>query len=229
MDLTVTLHDQDGNEIIPGKCKCGKAGDTCIMGKEAFMWMCNECLYPPSPVEAKFVYVEYGGGWPEGFQKKMEERMEKAKSVVGFNEVKPKRCVEPSLRGTPEFDAQIKEWTKDMYKDKEGNRLSIEQLCQLMENDEYKIVAQEFVCEFWISTVWLGVKHFNDAFFESMIFTGVEKDLKGDWKEHACFRYKTLKEASDGHTRIIELMRTACDNYPGQTEKVIEAIEDYPN
>jgi hypothetical protein len=81
MELKVSLHDKDGNEIQPGICKCGKTGDTCIMGIEAFMWICNDCLYPVKAEEAKFTYVEYGGGWPEDFKKKMGDRMEKAKKL----------------------------------------------------------------------------------------------------------------------------------------------------
>lgn len=46
MDWTCRLEDEDGNEIIR-YCSCGNKGDTCIMGKEAMLWKCNDCLYGP--------------------------------------------------------------------------------------------------------------------------------------------------------------------------------------
>lgn len=224
MEFTAVMRDADGNPIDL-KCKCGKPADTAFIGKEAYQGVCNDCLYPVKPEEAKFTYVEWGGGWPEEFKKRMEERMEKAKKILG-EDVKPRKWVDPSLRGTPEFDAQIREWTKDMYKDKEGNRISIEELCVLTADEAYKVVAQEHVHEFWVSTVWLGVKHFNDAFFETMIFSHVNPDLTGEWESHALYRYKTLKEASDGHEKVVKLLREACERYAGDSEKIIEVVED---
>jgi hypothetical protein len=39
---SVKLYDSEGNEVL---CKCGKPASTAIMGKEAFIARCNECMY----------------------------------------------------------------------------------------------------------------------------------------------------------------------------------------
>ncbi len=74
MDITVTIYDEEGKEIEPKLCTCGKPGQTCFMGKEAIAWRCNECLYPESSYEAKFVYSEFGSNFPVKFAKKNEDK-----------------------------------------------------------------------------------------------------------------------------------------------------------
>jgi len=41
----LTLHDTSGNEITDPRCDCGKRADTCMMGSDVHLWICNECLY----------------------------------------------------------------------------------------------------------------------------------------------------------------------------------------
>lgn len=45
MLLNVNLKDEHGNIITPPKCGCGNNSTTFITGTEAYVWMCNDCLY----------------------------------------------------------------------------------------------------------------------------------------------------------------------------------------
>lgn len=54
--MNPTLHDEQGNEIKPPQCKCGKVSDTCLMGVTNYIWMCNECLDLNGIVPVKMVY-----------------------------------------------------------------------------------------------------------------------------------------------------------------------------
>lgn len=44
-EIIAISYDNNRNVIEAGKCKCGKQADTCIMGNETYMWICNNCLY----------------------------------------------------------------------------------------------------------------------------------------------------------------------------------------
>lgn len=59
-EITVSIHDSEGNEIESPNCKCGQKADTCVIGKENYIWMCNKCLYGDQPV-AKFVFKSIDG------------------------------------------------------------------------------------------------------------------------------------------------------------------------
>src|ERR1700679_869600 len=49
ISLHTSLRDSQDNEIVEPPCKCGKPSSTFIMGKEYIQYICNDCLYPPSP------------------------------------------------------------------------------------------------------------------------------------------------------------------------------------
>lgn len=88
----------------------------------------------------------------------------------------------------------------------------------LEENRARKIVKQETVGEYWISTVFLGLNHNYGPsgpplLFETMVFDK-ERDKPGGWTEHYCDRYSTWDEAMAGHAHIVAYV-TACGRPPG--------------
>ncbi len=92
-----------------------------------------------------------------------------------------------------------------IYKDKEGNEISMKKCGELLEDPEYKIIKQEKVEDKFVSTIWLGIPHMGNCgfggstYFETMIFDkkGYSKDL---------YRYETLEEAEIGHEAVVELV-----------------------
>jgi hypothetical protein len=82
------------------------------------------------------------------------------------------------------------------YRDKEGNNITLQQWSDLIEDIEYRRIIQERVKECFVSTVWLGVEHFNKNFFETMVFKGEEIMYME--------RYEHLYQALQGHEEIKE-------------------------
>lgn len=70
---------------------------------------------------------------------------------------------------------------------------------KLFETPSYKIVKQEEVGKYKVSTVWLGLNHnFHGGeplIFETMVFGDDEEDME---------RYSTEEEALAGHKRFVE-------------------------
>jgi hypothetical protein len=115
----------------------------------------------------------------------------------------------------------LDDFKRGLYRDKEGTLIDLMKWSDLISDDQYKIVKQEYVGELFISTVWLGLRHFNNSFFETMIFSknGTE----------AMCRYQTQKEAEFGHEIIMEIARKAYEEFDGDESKVIEAINEWDN
>ena len=89
---------------------------------------------------------------------------------------------------------------KSRYFDRNGEPLELMGWCALIELGDYKIVRQESVGDYWISTVWLCINHNYGSgpphIFETMVF--------GEGNEKYCERYATEAEALAGHLRIVE-------------------------
>ncbi len=86
--------------------------------------------------------------------------------------------------------------------DKQGDPITLEQWGKLMNDRDYKIIKQEDVGKYWISTVWIGLNYSWDEkapplIFETMVFTN-DKD------EQECERYSTEQEALKGHRAMVE-------------------------
>ncbi len=99
---------------------------------------------------------------------------------------------------------------KPRWFNKEGIPLiSMDEVEALLRNEEYKIVKQDKVGKYFISTVWLGLDHssFRAPFpliFETMIFSQEEgKDELDSYMR----RYYTLQQAQEGHEIICDLVR----------------------
>ncbi len=90
-----------------------------------------------------------------------------------------------------------------IYYDKEGNPIDREEWVQLLENIEYRRIAETKLSDGrQISTVHIGLDHsFGDGpplIFETMVFPS--KDESADER---CERYSTEEEARAGHDRIV--------------------------
>lgn len=69
-----------------------------------------------------------------------------------------------------------------------------------------KIIAQEFIGDYYISTVFLGISFNQDAVFETMVFMKDrgKVDFSGIYQQN----YKTYLEAATGHVEtVIKLTR----------------------
>lgn len=128
------------------------------------------------------------------------------------------------------------------YYDRSGNPISFRDWARISHWDEkndrqYKIVKQEYVGNYWVSTVWLGLDHgFGRGaplIFETMVFNHspeipepppfpsdrFEPD-SDEWKEFFedfpeqtqstdvdARRYSTLEQAIEGHREMVEKVR----------------------
>lgn len=89
-------------------------------------------------------------------------------------------------------------WEPMVYRNKLGRIIEADELEILLRYNEYRIIKQDEVGPYLISTVWLGVP-VGEAYFETMVFEG------DDSVEF--FRYCTIKEAEEGHEKILNEWR----------------------
>ena len=97
------------------------------------------------------------------------------------------------------------------YFDRMGNPISMVKWAVLNVSLYYKVVKQEDVGDFWVSTVWLGINHdfFNlgqPIIFETMIFPRKHKEI--DYDDRYMERYCTEEEAIAGHAKAVEIAKT---------------------
>lgn len=83
---------------------------------------------------------------------------------------------------------------------------------KLLTDRKYKVVKQETVGKYWVSTVWLGIDHsfnwFKDEpnpkplIFETMVFKVIngKKDYSGEEQ----VRYVTEEQAKAGHKKMVK-------------------------
>ncbi len=91
---------------------------------------------------------------------------------------------------------------KNIYYNKEGEIITLEEYIKLGSNKKYKIVKQDTLKdETFISTIWLGLDYsFGDSLliFETTVFKN-----KGNWGNKV-ERYGTEAEAIRGHEKIVK-------------------------
>lgn len=93
--------------------------------------------------------------------------------------------------------------------DREGKPItSMERFALLLADVEYKVVKQEHVGPYWVSTIWVGIDYnFGmggpPLIFETMVF-GDTDDLSMDLD---CHRWTTEQHAREGHEEIVTLIR----------------------
>ena len=95
-----------------------------------------------------------------------------------------------------------------MYRDKIGREIQYDELEVLICHPGYKIVKQEQLGPYFISTVWLGVPHGLDrsCYFETMVFTEYTEYVEIGEQIMECTRYYTLKEAEEGHENVVRCL-----------------------
>lgn len=95
------------------------------------------------------------------------------------------------------------------YRDKEGNRITAEQLEVFLRDNDYRVVQQDKVGPYFISTVWMGVPHGCSHpydYFETMVFKTPEgaqdpRERLGETLD--CTRYHRYEEALLGHYEVV--------------------------
>ena len=87
------------------------------------------------------------------------------------------------------------------YYNREGKEIDLDTWEKFLSDTNYKIIKQENVGKYWVSTVWLGLNHQygegEPLIFETMVFKGKESDLD-------CERYTTEEEAIKGHQKMVK-------------------------
>lgn len=101
------------------------------------------------------------------------------------------------------------------YYDREGRRIDLHRLSELLGDPDYKRIAQTSVGPYDVSTVWLGVDHgFVSAqlklgrevaplIFETMVFGVGGRDLPLADEQ---WRYSTEAQARQGHVFVVRLI-----------------------
>ena len=73
-------------------------------------------------------------------------------------------------------------------------------------NNKKKFIKQEMAGDYYISTVFLGIEHLHGDgilnIFETMVFDSYENGETGE--EVDLIRYDTIKEAREGHKKMVE-------------------------
>jgi hypothetical protein len=117
----------------------------------------------------------------------------------------------------PQFDSRWDSLDGPIgYYDRDGQRISLRQWCELLNDPDYKLIQQTRINGRWlVSTVWLGLDHsfhFREPviplIFETMIFD------QGPGTKHPFLdldmeRYSTEAAAREGHNKMVEKFLTA--------------------
>lgn len=99
-----------------------------------------------------------------------------------------------------------------MYRDRQGRVITVARWAQLEENRAYRRVAQTYVGDIMISTIWTGMAMFDHDVFETMIFGGL---LDGcQW------RWNSVRQAHQGHDTGVRLVRLSLTH----PEEVADAL-----
>ncbi len=112
-----------------------------------------------------------------------------------------------------QFREQCRKQYRATYYDKSGNPISQMDWRQKSEDFDYKVIKQENLGKYFISTVWLGLDHniYGEIplIFETMIFIDEDKKEEGNclhlWQE----RYYTESQAIKGHKDALILVKQA--------------------
>ena len=103
--------------------------------------------------------------------------------------------------------------------DKHGKPISLTAWAKLLGDSKYKVIKQDHVGDYLVSTVWLGIDHDFDTgkikIFETMIFDTSKKEKMGEGKtafttmgkDVYCDRYSTLEEAGFAHKKVVDLLK----------------------
>ena len=97
-----------------------------------------------------------------------------------------------------------------LYFDKDGTPMETLEWAKKFEDFMYRIVSQDMVGKYLISTVWLGLTYSSLSLpvgtFETMIF---DRESMRPAHDLYCERYNTLDEAKIGHLHSVAMVREA--------------------
>jgi len=114
-----------------------------------------------------------------------------------------------------DLDSQYKQIIDRMgmrYFDRQGKPLDLMEWARILDNDPLRIVAQEIVGRYFVSTVWVGLNMnlfgSTPLIFETMIFLANKED--NEEKNPLAFyqeRYETEEQAFKGHEEAMAICR----------------------
>lgn len=97
----------------------------------------------------------------------------------------------------------MKSLIRNRYYDREGNRIGLFEWAELFDDWSYKIVDQDVLGPYWVSTVWMGLNHqYLDGpplIFESAVFRS-----GGTHCQLECIRHTTEVSARSVHKELVE-------------------------
>lgn len=112
-----------------------------------------------------------------------------------------------------EFKERCRKEYRTLYFDRQGKEINIEDWIRKCEDESYKVLKQEYIYKYFISTVWLGMnmKVFRQQpiqIFETMIFLPEEEENKDANPLHLYQeRHSTEEEAFLGHEVALSFVR----------------------
>lgn len=109
-----------------------------------------------------------------------------------------------------EFQAKMRAEYGPMYFDRQGNELQLMDWGDKCEDMNYKVVKQDQVGKYFVSTVWVGLnmRLFRGApplIFETMVLMD-EADQEDEFYFYQK-RYSTEQEALMGHEEVLSLVK----------------------
>lgn len=98
------------------------------------------------------------------------------------------------------------------YFDREGKPMELLDWARLCEDHDYKIVKQEEVGKYFVSTIWVGLnmsfwKEALIKIFETMILLIDDDDKSDDPIKGYQDRYSTEAEALEGHAKAVQIAK----------------------
>ena len=95
-----------------------------------------------------------------------------------------------------------------IFFDMDGKPIDAGEFRRLFAGKE-RLLKQEMVGDYWVSTVWLGLDHgfrpdpAAPLIFETMVFDAKPTKIAGGSSDRFCARYATRKHALDGHVKVV--------------------------
>jgi hypothetical protein len=116
---------------------------------------------------------------------------------------------------------------RNLYYDRDGSPLTLEQWGKKLNNLAYKRVASDTVGPLWVSTIWLGLEHGFCAdrplIFETMGFSADRGSPKAWLELLGPWRYATEQDALRAHALIVDKLRQMFER-PGLTPGDVRAL-----
>lgn len=113
-----------------------------------------------------------------------------------------------------EFQERIRKEYGPMYYDRKGKEMTLMEWGHMCQARDYKIVKQEKIGKYFVSTVWIGVnmEMFRQTpikIFETMILipNGEEEENQKDDLYFYQERYSTEEEAFQGHEQTVFVVK----------------------